>query len=120
PPIYEITLKNAGVPGLPPPLAATATPKPGHGSNATEAPKATEASKVGSAPNGSKGAASPPAAGAPVTPSAPGDTTDPDDAADPTTIPVGGEDIILTEAQQILADYVGLERARAQAQGGKR
>jgi carboxyl-terminal processing protease len=74
PTTYEITLKNAAAPGLPPPLATPATP---------------------AAKKGAPGAGS-----------------------DPTT-PASGEDVILTEAQQILADYVLLQRAPGQAKLGK-
>jgi len=76
---YEITLKNAGTPGLPPAVSASVTP-----------------------PAPAKGAAA--TSGTAKTPS--------------TEAP--GDDIILNETQQILADYVDLERARAQAQLGKR
>jgi len=80
PATYEITLKNAATPGLPPALSASNPPAP-------------PAAKKGS------------------------DT--PGDASDPTT-PAGRDDIILSEAERILADYVDLERARAQTQLGKR
>jgi carboxyl-terminal processing protease len=76
PPTYEITLKNAALPGLPPPQSPS-----------TPSPK--------SAAHGSG------------------------DAPEPTS-PTSGEDIILSEAQRILADYVELERARTQAKLRKR
>ncbi|MEO8181249.1 MAG: carboxy terminal-processing peptidase [Deltaproteobacteria bacterium] len=76
PATYEITLKNAATPGLPPALSASPPP----------AKKASDT---------------------------------PGDASDPTT-PASRDDIILSEAQHILADYVDLERARAQTQLGKR
>jgi carboxyl-terminal processing protease len=79
PPTYEITLKNAATPGLPPALSTTT----------------------------------------PVTPPAKSKSHASSDASDP-IVPGSADDIILNEAQRILVDYVDLERARAQAQLGKR
>jgi len=79
PPTYEITLKNAATPGLPPPLDSSAPAKP-------------------------------PAKSKSHTPS---------DSSDP-IVPGSEDDIILNEAQRILVDYVDLQRARPQAQLGKR
>jgi carboxyl-terminal processing protease len=79
PPTYEITLKNAAVKGLPPPLHTGTPPK----------------SAAKSAPH------------------APGK---PNDSA----TPAWEDDVLLNEAEQILADYVGLEHSRTQAALGKR
>jgi hypothetical protein len=79
PPTYEITLKNAATPGLPPALDTKA----------------------------------------PATPPAKSKAHAPSDSSDP-VVPGSADDIILNEAQRILVDYVDLERARAQAQLGKR
>jgi hypothetical protein len=77
---YEITLKNAGLPGLPPPLEPKKSP-----------PKA--AAKSGSSA--------------------------PDDANDPPE-PGSRDDVLLTEAEHILADYVELQRGAVKAKVGKR
>jgi len=78
---YEITLKNAGSPGLPAPLDPKKSPsKPG-----------------------AKNASPPP------------DSGDADDAPK-----APGEDIILSEAQRILSDYVDLQRPQAKAKAAKR
>jgi carboxyl-terminal processing protease len=80
PPTYEITLKNAAAPGLPPPLSSNSPPTKSPAKSASRAPGA---------------------------------------ASDPTTR-ASGDDIILREAEHILADYIDLERARSQATLGKR
>jgi carboxyl-terminal processing protease len=78
---YEITLKNAGSPGLPPPLDL----------EKKKAPKSA----------------------------AKGGSSAPDDANDPPE-PGSREDVILTEAQQILSDYIDLQRPKAKAKVGAR
>jgi len=80
PPTYEITLKNAATPGLPPALDT----------KAAATPPAKSKAHAGS------------------------------DSSDPPVVPGSEDDIILNEAQRILVDYVDLQRARPQAQIGKR
>jgi carboxyl-terminal processing protease len=98
PATYEITLKNAGTPGLPPPVAAPAPPL-----------AKTEGAAPADASSGAAGATG--AAGAPNAPNAANAANAPNAASDPTP-PAPKDDIILNEAQRILADYVDLQRAR--------
>ncbi len=81
PTTYEITLKNAAAPGLPPPLTTVDAKAAASEKSASRAP------------------------------------ANPDSSA---TRPGPGEDIILNEAQRILADYVDSERSHTQVQVGKR
>jgi carboxyl-terminal processing protease len=79
PKAYEITLKNAGSPGLPPAMEPKKSP-------------AKPAAKNGSSA--------------------------PDDANDPPE-PGSREDVILSEAEHILADYVDLQRPQAKTSQAK-
>jgi carboxyl-terminal processing protease len=99
PATYEITLKNAATPGLPPPVSAKDSP--------TTSAAAEPPAKGAAAEPPTKGAAAePPAKGAAAEPPAKGAPG----AASTPTPPAKSDDIILNEAQQILADYVDLER----------
>jgi carboxyl-terminal processing protease len=76
---YEITLKNAGSPGLPPPLSSS--------SGSAKSPAKSAARTTG-------------------------------DASEP-PVPGSAEDIVLSEAEHILADYVELEHPQAKAPAPK-
>ena len=110
PVIYEITLKNASSPGLPPPMVIknTVAGKSPHGAAASSpspSPTTPGSTTPGSTTPGSKTPGSP----TPGSTSAPAPAADRDDAdSSPATGRSPADDVILNEGVQILSDYVGL------------
>jgi carboxyl-terminal processing protease len=110
PTTYEITLKNAGTPGLPAPMArgqgepaggiASATPAPGSGRPGATAGAA--GSRAGGA--GGRGAGPKDEGGSAAVAGPPRDDLDGLESGGRPT----GDDVLLKEAEHILTDYVGM------------